>query len=136
VSEENVEIMRRSFDAFARRDVDAALATFTPDAVWDLSPIGMGVFEGRDGVRGLIEDWWGAFEDWEQVIEELRDLGNGVALALYLQRGRPGGSSGFVELRFGAVGIVGGDGLTERITYYTDLGEARAAAERLAQERG
>jgi hypothetical protein len=28
------------------------------------------------------------------------------------------------------------DGLTTRVTVYTDIDEARAAAERLAQERG
>jgi ketosteroid isomerase-like protein len=130
-----LELIRRVNEAFNRRDFDAALATFTPNAVWDFSSIGMGIFVGREAIRGLWEDWFDAFEDWEQVIEELRDLGNGVALAVYLQRGRPAGSSGFVETHYVAVGFVGGDGLTERITFYTDLDEARAAAERLAEER-
>ena len=131
-----VELGRRNNDAFNRRDFDAALATFTPDAVWDFSSIGMGIFVGREAARGLWEDWFGAYEDWEQVIEEFHDLGNGVALAVLLQRGRPAGSSGFVELRYASVAIIRGDGLTERNMVYTDIDEARAAAERLAQERG
>jgi ketosteroid isomerase-like protein len=131
-----VGLIRRLNEAVNRGDFDAALATFTPDAVWDASPLGIGVFEGGDAIRGLWEDWFDAFQDWGQVIEELRDLGNGVGFAVYLQRGWPAGSSEFVEVHYAAVGITGGDGLTERITAYTDLDEARVAAERLAQERG
>jgi ketosteroid isomerase-like protein len=131
-----VELGRRNNEAFNRRDFDAALAMYTPDAVWDLSPTGAGVFEGRKAIRGLWEDWFGAYEDWEQVIEEFHDLGNGVALAVLLQRGRPAGSSGFVELRYASVAIIRGDGLTERNMVYTDIDEGRAAAERLAREPG
>ena len=130
-----VELGRRNNDAFNRRDFDAALAMYTPDVVWDLSPTGAGVFEGRDAIRGLWEDWFGAYEDWEQVIEEFHDLGNGVALAVLLQRGRPAGSSGFVELRYASVALARADGLAERIMIYTDIDAARAAAERLAEER-
>jgi hypothetical protein len=39
-----------------------------------------------------------------------------------------------VELRYASVGIWAGGGL-ERGIGYTDIGEARAAAERLAEER-
>src|SRR5262249_925852 len=111
-------------------------AVYRLDAVWDTSSIGMGIFEGRDAIRGFLEDWLGAYEDWEQVIEELRALDNGVGLAVYLQRGRPAGSSGFVELPYGEVGIWRDDGLVERVMIYTDIDEARAAAERIARERG
>jgi hypothetical protein len=58
-----------------------------------------------------------------------------VGLAVYLQRGRPAGSSRFVELRYAGVGLWR-DGLIERLKLYTDVDEARAVAERLAQERG
>ena len=105
------------------------------DAALDTSPVGMGVFEGREAIRGFYEDWFGSYEDFEQVIEEACDLGCDVGLAVYLQRGRPAGSSRFVELRYAGVGIWR-DGLIERLKLYTDVDEARAVAERLAQERG
>jgi ketosteroid isomerase-like protein len=130
------ELSRRLNEAVNRGDLDAALAMYTPDAVWDLSLGGVGVFEGRDAIRGFWEDWLDAYEEWDQEAEELRDLGNGVGFGVLRQRGRPAGSSGFVELRYAFVGIVRGDGLTERIVLYADLDEARAAAERLAEERG
>jgi ketosteroid isomerase-like protein len=130
-----VELNRRSTEAFNRGDLDAVLASYTPDAVWDMGSIGAGVFEGREAIRGFWEDWFGAYEDWEQVIEEERDLGSGVGLAMYRQRGRPAGGRGFVEFHYAAVGILRGDGLFERITLYADVDEARAVAERLAKER-
>jgi hypothetical protein len=45
------------------------------------------------------------------------------------------GSEGSVQIRFGSVSIWTG-GLIERATNYCDIGDARAAAERLAEERG
>jgi hypothetical protein len=101
-----------------------------------MSLTGAGVFEGREAIRGFWEDWFGSYQDWEQVIEEMRDLGSAVGLAGYRQHGRPAGSSGFVELHYAAVGIVRRDGLIERIMIHTDLDEARAAAEWLAEEGG
>jgi hypothetical protein len=69
------------------------------------------------------------------VTEELRDVGNGVIFGVSHQGGRPRGSSGLVALRYAGVGTWR-DGLLERLTLYTDIDEARAAAERLAKERG
>jgi hypothetical protein len=105
------------------------------DAVWDVSLQGMGVFKARDAVGGLIEDWSGVYEDSEQRVEELRDLGNGVTFRIGLMRGRLPGSAGFVELRY-AVLATWVDGLIRRITSYTDIDQGLADAERLAQERG
>ena len=75
------------------------------------------------------------YEDFEVALEEVNNLGNGVTILVAVQRGRPAGSSGFAELRYAAV-MTWADGLIERITFYTDIDEARAAAERLAEERG
>ena len=129
------ELARRSNEAFDRGDFDAALAMYTPDAVWDMSSTGAGVFEGRDAIRSFWEDWFGAYQEWAHVIEEWHNLGNGVGLFVSLQRGRPAGSSGFVELRYASVAIARADGLAERIMIYTDIDQARAAAERLAESR-
>ena len=54
---------------------------------------------------------------------------------MLVQKGRPVGSSGEVQLHYGTVSVWE-DGKIARITNYTDIDEARAAAERLAQERG
>jgi ketosteroid isomerase-like protein len=125
--------VRRSLGAFARRDFDTVMTLYAPNAVWD-APMGVGVWEGREAIRRLFEDWRGSYQDFDQVIEELRDLG-GVTFAVLLQRGRPRGSSGVVAVRLAVVGTWR-DGLVDRFTWYTDPNQARAAAERLAEERG
>ena len=93
------------------------------------------MFEGREAIRGFFEDWAISYDDFEQALEEVSDLGNGVTFGVFLMRGRLAGSSGSVELRYAGVSTWA-DGLIERVTTYLDINEARAAAERLAQERG
>ena len=130
-----VELARRTVETASKGDLDAMMAFYTPDAVWDMSPLGMGMFEGQAAVRGFMEDWLASYEEWELQVVEVQDLGNAVTLGVLVQKGRPVGSSGEVELRYASVSEWE-DGKIARITNYTDIDEARAAAERLAQERG
>jgi ketosteroid isomerase-like protein len=129
------ELVRRSTEPVNRRDYDAMMRFWPPDGTWDLSPLGLGVYEGPAAVRGFIEDWIGTYADLQIEFEEIRDLGNGVAFAIFTQTGRPGGSVGAVQLRYASVAIWR-DGLIERSTQYSDIDEAHAAAEQLAEERG
>jgi ketosteroid isomerase-like protein len=130
-----VELQKRLTAATNRGDVDAIVALYAADAVYDMSPVGMGVFEGQAAARGFIEDWWTSYEESEFEAEETLDLGNGVGFRVLVQKGRPVGSSGEVQLRYGTVSVWE-DGKIARIANYTDIDEARAAAERLSEERG
>jgi ketosteroid isomerase-like protein len=127
------ERSRWAVDAFNRRDWDALLADFAPDAVWDGEALG--TFEGRDAIRRFLEDWIEAYDEYEEVAREPHDLGNGVWFAISRSRGRPKGSTELLELRFALVATEA-DGLIERLMARTDIDAARATAERLAQERG
>jgi ketosteroid isomerase-like protein len=130
-----VELGRRSNEAANRREFGALMSFFAGDAVWDMSPMGLGVFAGSAAVRGFVEDWIGAYEEYELTDEEWVDLGGGVTFAVLLQRGRPRGSSGEVTRRFGLVSVWD-EGLTVLVRNYPNIDEARADAERLAEERG
>ena len=132
---DSVELVRGAVAAANRRDFDAVLSFYAPDAVWDMSPMGMGTFEGRAAIRGFWEDMTVAYEEFEWRSEEILDLGNGATLAVACASGRPVGSTGWVELRL-AIVAVWEEGLIVRGTTYTDIDEGRAAAERLAEERG
>jgi ketosteroid isomerase-like protein len=121
-------------ESIETEDLEAALSFYAPHAVWDASPWGMGVFEGQAAMRGFFEDWRGAYSGIERKAEEIRDLGSGVTFAVILQKGRLVGSGGSVQLRYGSV-IEWVDDLIVRNTTYTDIDEARVAAERLAEER-
>ena len=127
-----VALARGSIEA---EGLDAAVSFYAPDAVWDASPWGMGVFEGQAAVRGFFEDWSSSYADMEWRAEEIRDLGNGLTFAVILQKGRLVGSSRSVQLRYAAV-AEWIDGLIVRNTTYSNIDEARAAAERLAESRG
>jgi ketosteroid isomerase-like protein len=129
-----VQLQTRLTDAGSRRDLDAMTAFYAPDAVYDMSPMGMGTFEGQAAARGFLEDWFASYEEYEFEAEEILDLGNGVGFRVLIQKGRPVGSSGEVELRYAAVGVWE-DGKIVRMTNYTDIDEARASAELLAEER-
>ena len=127
-----VELVRRQFEAGNRRDLDAVTSSFAPDAVMDGRALG-DHFEGRAAIRSFIEDWFGAYEELEFGLEEVHDLGKGVVFAVVTQNGRPVGSAGHVRQREGWV-YVWVEGLIAQFTI-SDIDEARAAAERLAQER-
>src|SRR5258708_5430884 len=129
-----VELTRRSLEVFNRRDFDGALSIYAPDAVLDLSHRGLPSFEGLAAIRGFLEDWTAAYEEYEYELKEIVGLGNGVVFAEVHQDARLAGSPGHVRLRGGWVWVWAG-GAIVRQTNYPDIDEARAAAERLAQER-
>jgi ketosteroid isomerase-like protein len=130
-----MKAMRSRVDAVGSGDFDAMTSFFVSDAVWDSSPMGMEVYQGRAAIRRFFEDWWRGYEVSGAEAEELLDLGNDVTFAVLTLKGRPVGSGGEVHLRYAAVTEWVG-GLVVRDTNYTDIDEARAAAERLAKERG
>ena len=128
-------LWRRAIEAGNARDIEAIMRSFAPDSVWDMSLVGLGIFEGRAAIRSLFEDWWGGYEEYAQEAEEICDLGNGVIFGIVVMRGRPPGSAGWVSQRYAAVSTLT-DGLIDRTTNLFDIDDARAAAERLAHERG
>jgi ketosteroid isomerase-like protein len=121
-------------EAANRRELDALMSFFATDAVWETLGLGT-TFEGVAAIRGFWQDWWAGYEELWLEQEEGLDLGNGVAFVVLIQKGHPVGSIGEVRHRNAVVAVWAG-GLVVRFTSYSDIDEARAAAERLAQERG
>jgi uncharacterized protein (TIGR02246 family) len=128
-----VELLGRAFEAANRLDLDAVASSFAEDATFDGRALG-DHFEGRAAIRSFLEDWFGTYEELELGLEEVRDLGNGVVFAVVLQTGRPAGSDGRVRQREGWI-FVWVRGLIARLTI-SEVDEARAAAERRAEQRG
>jgi ketosteroid isomerase-like protein len=64
------------------------MSVVAPDGVYDASPDGLGLYEGPAAIRGLIEDFWGVFEDLRSEVEEILNLGNGVLVAVVRHDGR------------------------------------------------
>ena len=129
-----IELVRTQLEAANRHDFDTALRFYAPDCVVEQET---GTLEGVSAIRAFFEEWSGFYEEIEWESEEVVDLGNGVGFAVIRMHGRPVGSSGHVRMRFASVsarteGLV----VWERHYTETDIEKARAAAERLAEERG
>jgi uncharacterized protein len=128
MSEENVEVVRRMYNAFHSGDADGALAHFDPEVVVDASkarPDG-GRGQGREQLNVIVAAWMGTWDEWREEIAEMRDLGSQV-LVLSVQRGRGKGSGVEVEARYALLYDVHGGKIT-RLVMYADQAQAVEAA--------
>jgi ketosteroid isomerase-like protein len=129
-----VESARRLVDAINAGDFDAFASVYAHYAVWDARRSG-GRLEGREAIRGSLEEWFGIYDDFKFEADELCDLGHRVGFAVLRQHARLPGTTAWVQDAFPLVSIWS-VGLIQRVTSYFDIDEARAAAERLVEERG
>ena len=127
-----VPLTRRLVEATNRRDFDAVESFYAPDC--QVRGAEIGEFEGQAAARGVVEDMFAPYEDFHVDIEEILDLGRGVTFGVVVARGRVGGGSAEVQFRFASVATWKKD-LVERQWNFIDIDEARAAAERLVEER-
>ncbi len=94
MSQENVEIVKRSIDAVNRRDLDAYAALITPD--FELIPAMTGFtgvnFRGREGFGRYLEELGDTWEEFRVAVEEFRDLDAMVLVFMRLEaRGKGSG---------------------------------------------
>src|SRR3954451_24616816 len=127
-----VELTRRAFEAVNQRDIDAVIDFFAPDAVLDGR---LEILEGRVAIRSFLDDWFGDFAELRMEPQEVVVLDDGIVLAVVNQEGRLVGVDRQVHQRGGWVICWAAGGLLVRWMTLTDIDEARAAAERLAESR-
>ncbi len=127
-----VELVRKQLEALDRGDLDGVMNNVAEDSV--LEGRVENFLEGRAAIRGFLEDWFRAYEELGFELEEVSHLGGGVVFAVVIQDGRPVGGDGHVRQREGWVYLCVGGSIAGLTT--SDVDQARAAAERLAQERG
>ena len=132
---DSLTLVRQVFAAMSRGDLDTVMSVVAPDGVYDLSEAGLGTFEGAGEIRRFFEDWHRSWEDYRFDEEELLDLGHGVGLSIVRESGTLVGGKGRVEVLAAQVWIAA-RGKIEWLKAYRDADQARAAAERLARERG
>ena len=94
MSAENIEVVRRSIDAFNRGGVDAWLRFLSPDVVWESLPL-VGfrdVYRGRAEAREWSEQLTEVFEEAHLAIEQITPLSDDTVLVELTQIGRGRGS--------------------------------------------
>ena len=81
---ENVEVVRHFIEAFQRGDMSAVLGFMHPDIEWR-GPEGVpepGPYYGVGAVRGWLEGFLEAWEDWRTEATNYRDVGQEVVVEL------------------------------------------------------
>ena len=134
MSRENVEIIRRLFDAVARRDSETVLSLYDPEVEFDGArhrwaeiAEGPAVVHGHEGIREWSRLYYGAWEDLEDEIEEVVDAGDQVVTIVTTRaRGRASGIEVEWKRNVGVWTIR--DGRITRVAWYRDLDEAMREA--------
>ena len=90
VSPQNVEIVQQIFDAFSKRDINAALAAMHPEIEWVTPPGAPNPsWHGHDGVRSSLAEWAGSFDSFRLEPLEFTDTDNRVLVDVAMSvRGR------------------------------------------------
>jgi ketosteroid isomerase-like protein len=139
VSQENVEIVRRVYEAAAQGDTAAIFALYDPDIEWDASRTSRGevtgrVARGHDAVLKWLRDWYDAWERIDDDLEELIDAGDDTVVSIMVQRGRGRASGIEVESRLATTWKIR-NGKVVRVVWFPSTHEAFEAAGML-EDRG
>jgi len=130
MSRENVELVRRHFEAANRRDFETVMASYAEDVelVVPESALLAGTYSGRDAVLRFFGDWFRAFGDGPTFeLHELVDAGDAVvvnahATARGARSGVELGADYFYVYRLT-------EGKISHVQFYDDWPEALEAAE-------
>jgi ketosteroid isomerase-like protein len=132
MSEENVEIVRRVYEAAARRDRATVLACYDPEVEWDVSRspmarlVGEGVYHGHEGLRRFFRAYHEAWEDIEYEGADLIDADEQV-VSVDTERARGRASGVETELTQYAVWTIR-EGKIVRAAWFGSRDEALEAA--------
>ena len=127
MSEENVDIVRRAYDAYLNGDVERSLAYFAPNVTVDFSVrVDTAVGTGREELARIVSSWISAWDGYREELEEIRDLGDAVCVVA-TQYGRGKASGLELDNRFAGLYEVH-DGLITRVRMYRSRDDALEAA--------
>jgi ketosteroid isomerase-like protein len=130
MSQENVEIVRRGWDAWVRGDLSGLLRLLDPDVVWDATHFHdwpESTYHGFAGVERFLNEWRDVWDVYEIDVEDVRAAPDGRVVSLILQRGK-GRTSGLpMEMESAQVATLR-DGKVTRLDNCEDRAEALQAA--------
>ena len=128
MSQENVEIVRRSVEAWNRRDLATWLATVHPDAEIDWSrargPL-KGVYRGHDELEAFWREFWSTFEDVQLDTYGFAESGSEV---VYSNTSHSRGRQGIEVTARSTFVVTVENGQITRLRMFQERAEALAAA--------
>ena len=102
MSEENVEVVRAAYEAFARGDRGVVARFADPEIEW--TPLlGVEKLDGRKAVLEFLFDIENYIDGWRTDPDEFVDLGDGGVLVLETRCGRPKGTDVTISQPTGAI---------------------------------
>ena len=130
MSEENVEVVRASYEAFARGGLDRYMEHLTDDVVFravEGAPDEPAPIHGKDAVRAYVQDWLDTFDQFTSELVEVIDAGEDMVIAVSRDSGRAK-LSGIEMQQTGAALYTLRDGKIARSREYLTRDEALEAA--------
>ena len=128
MSEENVELVRRGFEAWRRtRKLNFDLLDPNVECVLHGTPAGDVTYRGRDGVRGWLADQDDAWSDQWWEVENLRETPDGRVLVFLIAHAVGRGSAVPVTLPLANLWTID-DGRATRLEIFMDRAAALEAA--------
>ncbi|MHB8235256.1 MAG: nuclear transport factor 2 family protein [Solirubrobacteraceae bacterium] len=126
---ENLELVQTVLDAYFRGDEPALFALISTDVVITQFPEQIDVrdYHGHDGLRQVMADWIGSWDDWSIEILTAREVGDAV-LATARQRGRGRGSGAPMDSQV-IFAFTVRDGLIARWQMFSSEAQALEAVE-------
>jgi ketosteroid isomerase-like protein len=92
----NVEVAKRLISAFNQRDVESFVGVTTADFEWSTSVMAVEgeVFHGRQGIETYFQRMREAWDEFQGLVDDYRDLGDRVLVSGRVEgRGRGSGVS-------------------------------------------
>jgi ketosteroid isomerase-like protein len=130
MSGENVEVVRRAWEAWVRKDNETALALYDPEVQIDLTAVPhigqSGVYVGLEGVQEYLRDILASLGVVKTEVEEWIDAGEQVIAMVhsYTRGKRSGVPVDMVQAHLWTVR----DGLLRRLQIFSTRAEALEAA--------
>jgi ketosteroid isomerase-like protein len=135
MSRADIETLRAEYEAFSRRDWDAAFSEAHPD--FELRPPESGpeaaTVRGPDPARRAFADFFEPYDEVAVEPQQFFERGDRIVV-FFLQRSRPRGSSATVEIQAGHLWTMR-DGKAAGLQIFPEREKALEAADRLARAR-
>jgi ketosteroid isomerase-like protein len=129
MSQENVEIVRRGYEAYARGDLATMLGDIDPEMVTYREEPDGATFHGPEGFLRAIAEWVEDFEEFAATPEEMIDANDHQVLVRVHQRAVGAQSGAPIEADFWFVHTLR-DAKVTRLDMFASKASALEAAER------
>lgn len=128
MGDEDVEVVRRAYEAYSKGDLAVAGSAYSEDTVWDVSRFrpDEGVHSGLDELAKYIGSWRTTWTEHSFSLERIIDAGERVVAVIH-ESGRGKSSGAPVTIRYGQV-ITVRDGKIVETVVYGDPADAFDAA--------